>query len=90
MLLVGPTGVGKSALAMQAMILWGLGREAFGIKPAKPLKSPVLSRLRRLATTRNGLDASADEIFTNMVTLFRPSNGRMVSPGRAGVSQCLK
>src|SRR5438876_10837748 len=39
MLLVGPTGVGKSALAMQAMILWGLGREAFGIKPAKPLKS---------------------------------------------------
>jgi hypothetical protein len=39
MLLVGPTGVGKSALAMQAMILWALGREAFGIKPARALKS---------------------------------------------------
>ena len=39
MLLVGPTGVGKSALAMQAMILWAVGREAFGIKPTRPLKS---------------------------------------------------
>ena len=39
MLLVGPTGVGKSALAMQAMILWALGWEAFGIKPARPLRS---------------------------------------------------
>src|ERR1035438_2681422 len=39
MLLVGPTGVGKSALAMQAMILWALEREAFGIKPARALKS---------------------------------------------------
>jgi hypothetical protein len=39
MLLVGPTGVGKSALAMQTMILWALGREAFGMKPARPIKS---------------------------------------------------
>lgn len=39
MLLVGPTGVGKSALAMQAMVLWGLGLEMFGFKPARPLKS---------------------------------------------------
>jgi hypothetical protein len=39
LLLVGPTGAGKSALAMQAMILWALGREAFGIKPARSLKS---------------------------------------------------
>ena len=39
MLLVGPTGVGKSSLAMQAMILWALGKAAFGIKPARPLKS---------------------------------------------------
>ena len=30
MLLVGPTGVGKSSLSMQGMILWALGREAFG------------------------------------------------------------
>lgn len=39
LLLVGPTGAGKSALAMQAMILWALGREAFGIMPKAPLRS---------------------------------------------------
>jgi hypothetical protein len=38
MLLVGPTGVGKSALAMQAMIMWALGRGVFGFKPTKALK----------------------------------------------------
>src|SRR5450759_79634 len=30
MLLVGPTGIGKSSFAMQAMILWTLGRNCFG------------------------------------------------------------
>ena len=39
LLLVGPTGVGKSALAMQTMILWAVGREAFWITPTRPLKS---------------------------------------------------
>ncbi len=39
LLLVGPTGIGKSSLSMQAMILWAIGREFFGIRPAKPLKS---------------------------------------------------
>ena len=39
LLLVGPTGIGKSSLAMQNMILWALGRPAFGIVPARPLKS---------------------------------------------------
>src|SRR5205814_7826426 len=39
MLLVGPTGAGKSALAMQAKILWALGRDAFGFTPTRPLKS---------------------------------------------------
>ncbi len=42
MLLVGPTGVGKSSLSMQAMILWALGRPAFGIVPARPLKSLLI------------------------------------------------
>ena len=42
LLLCGPTGVGKSSLAMQAMILWGLGRECFGIAPVKPLKSLLI------------------------------------------------
>lgn len=39
LLLVGPTGIGKSSFSMQAMILWALGREAFGIAPPRPLKS---------------------------------------------------
>ena len=42
LLLVGPTGIGKSSLAMQAMIFWALGRPAFGICPARPLKSLLI------------------------------------------------
>ncbi len=42
LLLVGPTGIGKSSLAMQAMILWAIGRPMFGIEPAKPLKSLLI------------------------------------------------
>lgn len=38
-LLVGPTGIGKSSFSMQCAIAWALGREAFGIIPARPLKS---------------------------------------------------
>jgi hypothetical protein len=38
-LFAGPTGVGKSSLAMQLAMLWGLGKQAFDIKPARPLKS---------------------------------------------------
>ena len=42
LLLVGPTGVGKSSLSMQAMLLWSLGRPAFGIEPPRPLKSLLI------------------------------------------------
>ena len=42
LLLVGPTGIGKSSLAMQAMILWAIGRPVFGIEPVKPLKSLLI------------------------------------------------
>ena len=42
LLVVGPTGIGKSSLAMQAMILWALGRPAFGIAPTRPLKSLLI------------------------------------------------
>ena len=37
-MIVGASGLGKSSLIMQASILWGLGREAFGVVPARPLK----------------------------------------------------
>lgn len=42
LLLVGPTGIGKSSLSMQMMINWALGRSVFGIEPAKPLKSLLI------------------------------------------------
>jgi hypothetical protein len=35
----GTTGLGKSTLAMQFMILWGIGKPCFGIEPVRPLKS---------------------------------------------------
>ena len=38
MLFIGPSGVGKSSASVQQDICWGLGLEAFGIKPARPLK----------------------------------------------------
>lgn len=39
LLVCGPTGIGKSSWIMQALILWALCREAFGIKPTRKLKS---------------------------------------------------
>jgi len=42
LLIVAPTGVGKSSFAMQAMIQWSLGREMFGIMPTRPLKSLLI------------------------------------------------
>lgn len=39
---VAPSGVGKSTLAAQASFTWALGRDLFGIKPARPLKSLVI------------------------------------------------
>lgn len=36
--MIGPSGVGKSSASVQQDILWSLGCEAFGIKPARPLR----------------------------------------------------
>ena len=42
LLMVGPTGIGKSSLSMQFMLLWALGRATFGIQPARQLKSLLI------------------------------------------------
>jgi len=42
LLLCGPTGVGKSSLSLQAMILWAVGKPCFDITPARPLKSLLI------------------------------------------------
>lgn len=39
---IGSSGQGKSSSLTQATALWGCGREAFGIKPAKPLRIVIL------------------------------------------------
>jgi hypothetical protein len=42
LLMVGPTGIGKSTIAMQCLLLWGLNRPAFGIQPNGNLKSLII------------------------------------------------
>jgi hypothetical protein len=38
LLMVGPSGVGKSSMSMQQDLCWAAGREAFGILPSHPLR----------------------------------------------------
>jgi RecA-family ATPase len=68
LLLVGPTGHGKSSLAMQLMIKWALGQPVFGLEPARPLKSLLIQAenddgdLAEMKTgVFNGLNLSAEE-----------------------------
>jgi hypothetical protein len=42
LLLVGPTGIGKSSLSMQMMISWALSKPLFGIQPARPITSLII------------------------------------------------
>lgn len=37
LMIVGPSGIGKSSSSVQMAMLWALGKEAFGIHPARPL-----------------------------------------------------
>jgi hypothetical protein len=37
-LLAGPSGIGKSSIAIQKSILWGIGRPAFNLSPSKALR----------------------------------------------------
>src|SRR5277367_4653864 len=68
LLLVGPTGHGKSSLAMQFMIKWALGQSVFGLEPARPLKSLLIQAenddgdlAEMKAGVFNGLGLSEDE-----------------------------
>ena len=40
--LVGPSGIGKSTLAMQMAMSFALGKETFGFKPSRPLKILII------------------------------------------------
>ena len=39
---IGPSGVGKSSLTLQAALTWAGGMDLFGITPTKPLKSLII------------------------------------------------
>jgi len=77
LLLVGPTGIGKSSLSMQFMLLWALGRDAFGIVPARPLKSLLIQAENDdgdLAEMRDGVrlglglkEEEARDAFANII-----------------------
>ena len=60
MLVVGPTGIGKSTFTMQAALCWAVGREHFGIVPARPLRSLIIQSENDhgdLAEMRDGIFA---------------------------------
>ena len=42
LVIVGQSGIGKSSLCMQLMILWALALPAFGIEPVRPLRSLII------------------------------------------------
>lgn len=42
LLVVGPTGVGKSSLTMQAGMRWSAGQPFFGLTPARPLRVLII------------------------------------------------
>jgi hypothetical protein len=75
-LLPGATGIGKSSLAMQALVLWALGKPFLGIKPQGPLTSLIVQAENDdidLVEMRDGvceglaLTASEREIVTRRV-----------------------
>lgn len=62
LLLAAQTGIGKSTFHLQACMLWALGREAFGIQPAKPLSSLIIQSENDggdIAEQRDGVFAGA-------------------------------
>jgi RecA-family ATPase len=42
LLVVAPSGHGKSVLSMQAAIQWAIGKPSFGVKPARPLRILII------------------------------------------------
>jgi hypothetical protein len=77
LLLVGPTGHGKSSLAMQLMIKWALGQAALSLEPARPLKSLLIQAenddgdLAEMKTgVFNGLNLSEEEVETASKSVF--------------------
>jgi len=77
---VGPSGIGKSSMAMQQDLCWSVGKEAFGIAPSKPLKILTIQAendqgdlIEMLQGVKAGMDLTAEEeqlLGTNVIYAF--------------------
>lgn len=70
MIIVGPSGIGKSAFMMQVMLSWSVGKPILGLQPARPLKILLIQAENDdgdLAEAREGVIAGLLEsgIFSN-------------------------
>ena len=87
MLFVGPSGIGKSSASVQQDIQWSLGRPAFGIRPARPLRILTIQAendAEDLAEMRDGvikgLNLSAEDIETVRANVFYETVCGMTGP----------
>jgi hypothetical protein len=78
---VASSGQGKSVASIQCGILWGCGREAFGIKPSKPLRVLVIQGeddegdVIEMSRMLGALELSAEELeLTETNTLIGRKN----------------
>ena len=78
LLLSGPTGIGKSSLALQLAVSWGLGRECLGFEPSAPLSSLIVqaendpgdvSEMAAGVADGMGLDEGERNIVNQMVSI---------------------
>jgi hypothetical protein len=82
-LLAGPTGIGKSSLAMQAAISWALGRPLFGTELPHFMKSrrnsaPWRGTLRRAHVPESDATERVPPIWGSSVFGIRPSRALRV------------
>ena len=80
LVIVGQSGVGKSSICMQLMILWALGLPAFGIAPIRPLSSLLIQAendkgdlAEMYQGVRSGMNLTKDQdaLLDENITIFR-------------------
>lgn len=92
LLLVGPTGIGKSSLSMQAMVSWALGRPFFGIAPSRPLRSLIIQAENDdgdMAEMRNGVLGGSEWTEKELETAYASIQVCHES-GRCGAQFCAE
>ena len=88
--LIAPTGQGKSTWTIQAALCWAQGKEAFGIKPVKPLKIAIIQSeddKDELAQFRNDIVGGLlnDKTFGVDADSVKEASTRILLPEITGV-----